>query len=110
MINRHILEHHIDLKLDTNLVEIISDDKGHVKAILTDKGETIECQIVGLTAGVSPNIDFLKESGIELGKGILVNRFLETNIKDIYAIGDVLNKNKPLMNVDLSKPFGTPVG
>jgi pyruvate/2-oxoglutarate dehydrogenase complex dihydrolipoamide dehydrogenase (E3) component len=58
MINRHILEHHIDLKLDTNLVEIISDDKGHVKAILTDKGETIECQIVGLTAGVSPNIDF----------------------------------------------------
>jgi NAD(P)H-nitrite reductase large subunit len=29
----------------------------------------------GLTAGVSPNIDFLKESGIELGKGIFVNRF-----------------------------------
>jgi hypothetical protein len=63
-----ILEHHIDLKLDTNLVEIISDDKGHVKAILTDKGETIECQIVGFN--VSSNIDFLKESGIELGKGI----------------------------------------
>jgi hypothetical protein len=37
MINRHILEHHIDLKLDTNLVEIISDDKGHVKAILTEE-------------------------------------------------------------------------
>jgi NADPH-dependent 2,4-dienoyl-CoA reductase/sulfur reductase-like enzyme len=85
MINRHILEHHIDLKLDTNLVEIISDDKGHVKAILTDKGETIECQIVGFN--VSSNIDFLKESGIELGKGILVNRFFR-NIKDIYAIGD----------------------
>jgi NAD(P)H-nitrite reductase large subunit len=42
MINRHILEHHIDLKLDTNLVEIISDE-GHVKAILTDKG-AIECR------------------------------------------------------------------
>jgi hypothetical protein len=56
------LEHHIDLKLDTNLVEIISDDKGHVKAILTDKGETIECQI-GLTAGVSPSI-FFKRSGL----------------------------------------------
>jgi NADPH-dependent 2,4-dienoyl-CoA reductase/sulfur reductase-like enzyme len=75
MINRHILEHHIDLKLDTNLVEIISDDKGHVKAILTDKGETIECQIVGLTAGVSPNIDFLKESGIELEKEYLLTDF-----------------------------------
>jgi hypothetical protein len=36
MINRHILEHHIDLRLETNLVEIISD--GHAKAVVTDKG------------------------------------------------------------------------
>ncbi|MFT5252725.1 MAG: NAD(P)H-nitrite reductase large subunit [Flavobacteriales bacterium] len=102
MINRHILEHHIDLRLDTNLVEIISDDNGHVKAILTDKGETIECQIVGLTAGVSPNIDFLKESGIELGKGILVNRFLETNIKDVYSIGDCAEQKQ---GIDQRRPI-----
>jgi hypothetical protein len=38
MIN-HIAEHHIDLKLETNLVEIISES--HVKAVITDKGETI---------------------------------------------------------------------
>lgn len=102
MINRHILEHHIDLRLDTNLVEIISDDNGHVKAIRTDKGETIDCQIVGLTAGVSPNIDFLKESEIELGKGILVNRFLETNIKDIYAIGDCAEQHQ---GIDERRPI-----
>ena len=96
MINRHILEHHIDLRLDTNLVEIISDDNGHVKSILTDKGETIECEIVGLTAGVSPNIDFLKDSGIELDKGIKVNRYLETNIKDIYAIGDCAEQHEAI--------------
>jgi NADPH-dependent 2,4-dienoyl-CoA reductase/sulfur reductase-like enzyme len=58
MINRHIVEHHIDLKLETNLVEIISDENGHVKAVITDKGETINCELVGLTTGVSPNIDF----------------------------------------------------
>ena len=88
MINRHIVEHHIDLKLETNLVEIISDENGHVKAIITDKGETINCELVGLTTGVSPNINFLKNSGIELGKGIKVNQFLETSVKNIYAIGD----------------------
>jgi hypothetical protein len=44
MINRHIAEHHIDLKLETNLVEIISDENGHVKAVITDKGETINCE------------------------------------------------------------------
>lgn len=88
MINRHIVEHHIDLKLETNLVEIISDENGHVKAVITDEGETINCQLVGLTTGVSPNIDFLKNSGIELEKGIKVNQFLETSVQNIYAIGD----------------------
>lgn len=101
MINRHILEHHIDLRLDTNLVEILSDENGHARAVITDKGETIDCEIVGLTAGVSPNIDFLKDSGIELGKGVQVNRFLETNIKDIYAIGDCAEQHEA---IDLRRP------
>jgi NAD(P)H-nitrite reductase large subunit len=94
MINRHILEHHIDLRLETSLNEIVSDENGHVKAIVTDKNETIECELVGLTAGVSPNIGFLKNSGIELGRGVKVNRFLETNIKDIYAIGDCAEQHE----------------
>ncbi len=98
MINEHILEHHIDLQLKTNLVEIISDENGRAKAVTTDKGDTIECNFVGLTAGVSPNIDFLKESGIDLGRGVKVKRFLETNIKDIYAIGDCAEQHESIGN------------
>jgi NAD(P)H-nitrite reductase large subunit len=96
MINRHILEHHVDLRLETGLEEVISDEHGRAKAIITDKGETIECSIVGLTAGVSPNVDFLKSSGIELGRGVKVNRFLQTNIKDVYAIGDCAEQNESI--------------
>jgi NAD(P)H-nitrite reductase large subunit len=102
MINKHIKEHHIDLRLDTNLVEILSDKNGHARAVVTDKNETIECEIVGLTAGVSPNIDFLKDSGIELGRGVKVNRFLETNIKDIFAIGDCAEQNE---GIGLRRPI-----
>lgn len=98
MINEHIQEHHIDLRLDTNLKEIVSDANGRAIAIVTDKGETIECDVVGLTAGVTPNIDFLKDSGIELGKGVKVNRLLETNVKDIYAIGDCAEQQEPIGN------------
>ena len=98
MINRHIREHHIDLRLETGLDEIIADENGRVKAIKTDKGEVINCSIVGLTAGVSPNIDFLKASKIELGRGIKVNRFLETNIQDIYAIGDCAEQHEAIGN------------
>ena len=98
LINKHILEHHVDLRLDTHLDEIIADENGNVKAILTDKGETIACTIVGLTVGVSPNIDFLQDSGIELGRGVKVNRFLETNVQDIYAIGDCAEQHEAIGN------------
>ena len=98
MINEHIEEHHIDLRLATNLVEIIPDDNGRVKAVTTDKGDTIPCDMVGLTAGVSPNVEFLRDSGIELGRGVKVNRFLETNVKDVYAIGDCAEQHEAIGN------------
>ena len=89
MINRHIKNHHIDLRLGTNLKEIISDENGQVKSIIIQEtGEEIPCNVVGLTAGVTPNIDFIKDSEIETGKGVKVNQYLETNMPDIYALGD----------------------
>ena len=98
MINEHIIEHHIDLRLATNLVEILPDENGRVKAVTTDKGDTIACNLVGLTPGVSPNVAFLKDSGIELGRGVMVNRFLETNVADVYAIGDCAEQREAIGN------------
>lgn len=96
MINHHIVDHGIDLRLSTNLVEIQGNSKDEVKSVITDKGDVIPCQWVGLTAGVSPNVDFLLESKIDLGKGVLVNQYLETSCKDIYAIGDCAEQTQPI--------------
>ncbi|WP_422107228.1 NAD(P)/FAD-dependent oxidoreductase [Winogradskyella sp.] len=99
MINRHIRNHHIDLRLSTNLREIKSDENGKVKSVIIEEtGEEIPCQVVGLTAGVSPNIDFLKDSEIETGRGVKVNRYLETNIPDVYAIGDCAEQHEAIGN------------
>ncbi|AXO81127.1 NAD(P)/FAD-dependent oxidoreductase [Olleya aquimaris] len=99
MINRHIKNHHIDLRLNTNLKEIKSDENGNVKSIIIEEtGEEITCNLVGLTAGVSPNISFLKDSKIETKRGVLVNRYLETNIKDVYAIGDCAEQHEAIGN------------
>jgi len=95
MINNHIKEHHIDLRLNTNLREIKADKNGRVKSIIIDEtGEEIFCNVVGLAAGVSPNIDFLKNSKIEVDKGVKVNRFLETSVKNVYSIGDCAEQNE----------------
>ncbi len=96
LINRHLFEHHIDLRLATELKEIVSDGNGKVKSIITGTGEEIACQFVGLTPGVSPNVDFLKESELNIERGIVVNEFLETNIPDVYAAGDCAQVAEPL--------------
>ncbi|RKQ50300.1 pyridine nucleotide-disulfide oxidoreductase [Roseivirga pacifica] len=95
MINRHIREHHVDLRLAAELDEIIGDENGGVKGVRTKTGEEIACQFVGLTVGVSPNVNFLRDSGVELNRGVLVDEFLQTNIADVYAAGDCAEFRKP---------------
>ncbi|MFS4483732.1 NAD(P)/FAD-dependent oxidoreductase [Hyunsoonleella sp. 2307UL5-6] len=103
MINREILANGIDLRLSSNLKEIVADENGQVKSIIIQEtGEEITCNVVGLTAGVSPNIDFIKDSEIELGRGVKVNRFLETNVPDVYAIGDCAEQHE---GIDQRRPI-----
>jgi len=97
MISQHIKEHHIDLRLGFNLQEIIDDGTGRASGIIVkETGEKIECGFVGLTAGVSPNISFLESSGIETGRGIKVNEYMETSATDVYAIGDCAERTVPV--------------
>ena len=95
MINREIERHGIDLRLETELKEIVDDGQGKVAAVITNTGEQIDCQYVGLTAGVHPNIGFLQDTALETQKGILVNEYLETNLPDVYAIGDCAQLRSP---------------
>jgi NADPH-dependent 2,4-dienoyl-CoA reductase/sulfur reductase-like enzyme len=89
LVKKHLEKHHgLTLRFEEELEEIIPDDEHRVREVITKKGERIPCQFVGLTAGVSPNVDFLKDGNLEIGRGILVNPDLSTNIPDVYAIGD----------------------
>lgn len=96
LISRHIRSHHVDLRFDSELKEIKGDSTGRVQSIITKSGEEIACQFVGLTVGVSPNISFLKDSGIATARGVLVNEFLETNMPDVFALGDCAERTYEL--------------
>ncbi len=88
MVSRHIRDYDINLRSESGLKEIKGDAQGRVKSIVTVEDEEIACQFVGITIGVHPNIDFLKDSGIETDRGILVDESLQTNVPDVYALGD----------------------
>ncbi len=96
MVSDHIRKNHIDLRLGVNLGEIKDDGSGKACAVVVkESGEEIPCGYVGLTAGVSPNITFLKESGLEIGRGIMVDNHLQTNQEGVYAIGDCAQLRDP---------------
>jgi NADPH-dependent 2,4-dienoyl-CoA reductase/sulfur reductase-like enzyme len=95
MVSREIRRHGIDLRLDTQLSAIEDDGSGRACAVLTDNGERISCGFVGLATGVTPNIDFLRDAGIDIGSGILIDDHLRTNAEHIYAIGDCAEIRQP---------------
>ena len=98
MLSKHILSHGVDLRHNTELDSILGDENGKVRAIITKNGEEIPCSVVGIATGVKPNISFLQHSKIETDKGVLVNRMLETNVKDVYAIGDCAQQREAIGN------------
>lgn len=68
---------------------VIKDHKGHVEHVMTRKGEIIRCGMVAVAIGVLPRKELAEKAGIKVDRGILVNEYLQTNLADIYAAGDV---------------------
>ncbi|WP_460925402.1 NAD(P)/FAD-dependent oxidoreductase [Pontibacter brevis] len=98
LVSRHVLEHHIDLRLIHELKEVLDDGTGKAGGVITSTGERIDCQFVGLAVGVSPNISLLQGTPLETNRGILVDEYFATNIPDVYAIGDCAEFRTPLVH------------
>lgn len=78
-------------------------DSGEAMKARLSTGEQIECDVIIAAAGVKPNIDFLKGSGIDTETGVLVDERMQTNVPGVYAAGDVaeeveFNTGKRLVN------------
>ena len=75
----------IKVGLKASAKEITGEDDLVVK--LAD-GREFKSDLIVMAAGVKPNIELARKSGINVNKGILVNNKMETNLADIYAAGD----------------------
>lgn len=95
MISQHIIQHDIDLRCHTELQTINDDGTGNVKSVTTSTGEIVPCSIVVLTTGVQPNVEFIRGSSININKGIVVNRYLQSNVQNVFAIGDCAELEEP---------------
>lgn len=67
----------------------ITRDNGAVRGVVTQDGRSVTADMVCCGLGLHMYIDFLRDTPIELGTGVLTNEFLETSVADVYAAGDV---------------------
>ncbi|MEJ2749011.1 MAG: FAD-dependent oxidoreductase, partial [Anaerolineae bacterium] len=73
---------------NTEAVEILGDRKGRVRAVRLKDGGEFKCNIVGIAIGVKPQIDLAQNTPIETDRAILVNEFMQSSQRNVYAAGD----------------------
>ncbi|MEG3014332.1 MAG: FAD-dependent oxidoreductase [Cetobacterium sp.] len=104
------LEKYLEKK-GVNLIlgDSVKDISVDGKTITTNRGKSIKIDFIVAAIGVIPNVEFLEGSGIELGKSraIKVNRYLETNLPDIYAAGDCATTYSLLTGEETYVPLGS---
>jgi phenylglyoxylate dehydrogenase epsilon subunit len=81
-------DHGIDVNLGWGEVSEIHSNNGRF-VVAFSGGHTTETDNLIAATGVEPRMTFLDGSGINLNKGIVVDRMMRTNIDNIFSAGDV---------------------
>lgn len=78
-----------------------------VESVVTDK-QVLDADIVIMSVGVRANSELAIDIGVEVGstRAIAVNKAMETNLKDVYAVGDCAQS----INLITKTPAWYPMG
>ncbi len=72
------------------------DGNGRIGSVTTHAGRTLPCDLLAIGVGVEPEIDWLRDSGLRLDRGVVVDPHMRTSQPDIYAAGDIARFFDPI--------------
>lgn len=100
-VHQHLIQKKINLYLEIGAERF--ERRGDKIDVYLSNKEVITTDIVILSIGVKPDIQLAKTTDIKIGEtgGIWVDEYLQTSVKDIYAVGDAIEFPHPLT----SKPW-----
>jgi len=76
-----------------------------VGGVLLHDDTVISCDLVILAVGVNPRVELVENSKMDVQKGIIVDRFMQTNIPDVYACGDATEAHDFLVKENRRLPL-----
>ncbi len=87
LVEAWLRRHGVEVRTGMSLTAI--EDAQDKKRLRFDKGEELLADLVIMATGIRPNLEWLQGSGVRVGRGILVDEHLRSNIPNVYAAGDV---------------------
>ncbi len=99
-LKNRLAQQEIEVIFEKEIVDIFGDSD--VKAIKLDNGKVIACDILIANTNFLPNTKFLDESGFDpeaMKQGLAVDLFLQTQIPNVFAAGDVLEVSDKTMGL-----------
>lgn len=108
LVQNYIKTKGVQILEEDEVREFKADADGNVVTVITKK-QTIPAEFVLLATSIRPNVQLAKKAGIEIGQtgAIHVNEKLETNISDIYAVGDCVETTHLLTGKPVWIPLAT---
>lgn len=90
--HQHMRSHNVDLHLGDGVKSFHHDKKSGKTTVELQSGTKIETDIVILSIGIRSNSQLAKDAGLEVNQrgGIVVDDYLVTSDKSIYALGDAI--------------------
>ena len=82
MMQRHLEQHGIEFALGDSAARF-EDGKAYMQS-----GKTIDFDVLVLAVGVRPNSGLIREIGGEVGRGIIIDKHMQTSLPGVYAAGD----------------------
>ncbi|WP_049921642.1 NAD(P)/FAD-dependent oxidoreductase [Halopiger djelfimassiliensis] len=89
IIHEGLREKGVEPVFDSGVDRFEVDDDGHVTAAVDPNGDRYECDFAGVAIGLTFNTEFLRGAGLEQNNGIVVDEYMQTNVDDVYAAGDI---------------------
>ncbi len=84
----------VHVRTGRGVVAVEGEEK--VTGVRFDNDEQMETDLVVVGKGISPNVEWLQETGLELGRGLVVDRCGRTNLPGIFAAGDCAETKGPV--------------
>ncbi len=93
IVEERLKEEGVQIHYHAEVVEI--QGKKHVQQIRLLDGRILRCDIVAYAIGIQPRIDLARAASLAVDRGVLVNQFMQTNVADVFAAGDVAQVYDP---------------